>query len=153
MTHTLEANGINRFLTLYRYNGAESMDAHRLLGFYYYASGRHNRAQEHLMYAFLIQNTIIIDEIIRREYDFTFTTLEALAARIKGNPLLVEYAEKSEYYKTAYYLGASLFAGGKTTSARVIWNFLSNQSHIGEWQPRALAQLAAPFVERALEMP
>jgi tetratricopeptide (TPR) repeat protein len=153
MTRTLENNGINRFLTLYRYTGAESLAAHRLLGLYYYASGRHARAQEHLMFAFLIQNTIIINEVIRRQYDFTFTTLEALAAEINRSPMLSEYVEKSEYHKTAYYLAASLYGNGKTDTARGIWNSLSIQNYAGEWRARAIAQLRSPYVERALEMP
>jgi tetratricopeptide (TPR) repeat protein len=153
MTRTLENNGINRYLTLYRYKSIETVEAHRLLGYYYYASGRHSRAQEHLMFAFLIQNTVIIDELIRKQYDFAFTTLEALTFEISRNKQLGEYAEKNEYFKIAYYLGASLYGNGKTAAARDLWNPLSTQTHIGEWQSRSLAQLAAPHVERALEMP
>jgi len=163
MTRTLETSGIDRFLTMYRYSNVESLDAHRLLGFYYYNTGRHSRAQEHLMFAFLIQNTIIIDEVSRRQFDYSFnalapatqkddkTPLEKLADEINQNRLLVEYAEKTEYYKTAYYLGASLYATGKAASARGIWNFLATQTATGEWQSRSLAQLKTPHVERVLE--
>jgi tetratricopeptide (TPR) repeat protein len=153
MSRTLENNGINRYLMLYRYKSVETVEAHRLLGYYYYTSGRHSRAQEHLMFAFLIQNTVIIDELIRKQYDFAFTTLESLTLEITRNKQLGEYAEKSEYFKTAYYLGASLYGNGKTAAARELWNPLSTQTSIGEWQTRSLAQLAAPHVERALEMP
>jgi tetratricopeptide (TPR) repeat protein len=153
MTRTLENNGVERFLMLYRYGNTETVEAHKQLGFYYYASGRHSRAQEHLMFAFLIQNTIIIDEVIRHTYDFTFTTLEDLAIEINRYPLLSEYAEKNDYYKIAYYLGASLYGNGKTTVAMRIWNFLATQNQAGEWQARARGQLKYPHVERALEMP
>ena len=153
MTRTLENNGIERFLMLYRYANTETAEAHKQLGFYYYASGRHSRAQEHLMFAFLIQNTIIIDEVIRHTYGFTFTTLEELAVEINRYPLLSEYAEKNDYYKTTYYLGASLYGNGKTTAAMGIWNFLAAQNRAGEWQNRARGQLKSPHVERALEMP
>jgi tetratricopeptide (TPR) repeat protein len=153
MTRILENGGIDRFLTLYRYSSAETLAAHRQLGFYYYSSGRHSRAQEHLMFAFLIQNTVIINEIIRHRFDFSFTTLENLAAEIRRSPVLLDYAEKNEYFKTAYYLGASLYGNGKTATARSIWNSLSVQSLAGEWQARAVAQLRSPHVERVLEMP
>jgi len=153
MTRTLENNGIERFLMLYRYTNTETVEAHKQLGFYYYVSGRHSRAQEHLMFAFLIQNTIIIDEVIRHTYGFAFTTLEDLAVEINRYPLLSEYAEKSGYYKTAYYLGSSLYGNGKTTAAMGIWNFLAAQNQAGEWQARARGQLKSPHVERALEMP
>jgi tetratricopeptide (TPR) repeat protein len=153
LTRTLENNGINRFLTLYRYRSNETIEAHRLLGSYYYTSGRHSRAQEHFMFAFLVQNTVIIDEVRRNRYDFTFTTLEALALEISRYPVLADYAEKNEYYKTAYYLAASLYGNGKTAAAREIWNFLLIQNRAGEWQSRSLAQIRSPHVERPLEMP
>jgi len=153
LTRVLENNGINRFLTLYRYNNTDSEQAHRLLGLYYYASGRHSKAQEHLMFAFLIQNTIIIEEVIRNHFDYTFTTLENLAPEITRYPLLADYAKKDEYYKTAYYLGASLYGNGKTASAKELWTYLSAQPAAGEWQGRAAAQLRNPHVERLVEMP
>jgi tetratricopeptide (TPR) repeat protein len=153
LTRTLENDGINRFLTLYRYNNTLVEAAHRLLGFYYYASGRHSRAQEHLMFAFLIQNTVLLEEITRGKFDFTFTTLEDLLRETGRNSHLTGYIEETEYYKTAYYLGTSLFGGGKPASARIFWNFLSAREGAGEWRNRALTQLRSPFVERAVEMP
>jgi tetratricopeptide (TPR) repeat protein len=153
MTRTLENDGINRFLTLYRYANTEGEQAHRLLGYFYYDTGRHSRAQDHLMFAFLIQNTVIIDELISRRYDFTFTNLGTLAAEFAGNQLIADYIEKNEYYKTAYYLATSMYGNGKTATARSIWNFLAVQNSAGEWQTRSVSQLRAPRVEPALEMP
>ena len=153
MNRTLENDGINRFITMYRYANAECEKAHRLLGFFYYDTGRHSRAQDHLMFSFLIQNTRIIDEVIQRRYDFTFTGLESLAVEFSRNQLILDYIEKNEYYKTAYYLATSLYGNGKTTTARNIWNFLSGQNRAGEWQTRAASQLRSSSVEPALEMP
>ncbi|MDR2402830.1 MAG: hypothetical protein LBD78_02255 [Spirochaetaceae bacterium] len=153
MTRTLENDGINRFLTLYRYNKAEVLAAHRLLGFYYYASGRHGRAAEHLLFAFLIQNTILIEEITRNQFDYSFSTLDDLIARVRSRPALSGYPEDMEYYKTMYYLGTAFYGDGKLGPARNFWNFLNQHSESGEWHGRAAAQLARPAVERVLEMP
>jgi len=153
MTRTLENNGLNRFIERYRYNSTEFESAHKQLGFYYYQSGRHSWAQEHLMFAFLIQNSVILDELRRTRYNYSFTTMEALSTEMNWNQLLMDYAEKKEYYKTAYYLAASLYANGKTASARGIWNFLAQQSRAGEWQTRAVGQIRRPYIERAVEMP
>ena len=152
MTRTLENEGINRFLAMYRYNNTSVEEAHRLLGFFYAVSGRPS-AQQHLMFAFLIQNSIIIEEIIRRQYDFAFTTLSDLAEEINRNPLLSSYAEEIEYYKTAYYLGASLYRNGRPAIARDFWTFLSGQPQAGEWRGRALGQLRNPRLEPVVEMP
>jgi tetratricopeptide (TPR) repeat protein len=153
MLNILGQDGITRFLTLYRYNNTIVEKAHRRLGFYYYAAGRHNQAAEHLMFAFLIQNTILLEEVLRSEYDYTFTNLDAVMEKVRGKGELEAYIEEVEYYRINYYLGTSLYATGKIASARGFWEFLNNQEPAGEWQGRARAQLRSPFVERAIETP
>jgi tetratricopeptide (TPR) repeat protein len=153
MSRTMGNEGAGRFLTLYRYDNTQVESAHRLLGLYYYATGRHSLAEDHLMFAFLIQNSVIIKEVIRHEYDFTFDSLENLAPKIARYPLLEEYLEIVDYYKTTYYLGSSLYASGKTVPARSLWSFLATHAPEGEWQNRAIQQLRQPRVERAVEMP
>jgi tetratricopeptide (TPR) repeat protein len=153
MTRTIENEGLNRFLTLYRYNNPEVLEAHKQLGFYYYASGRHQRAAEHLLFAFLIQNTILIEEISRSRYDYTFTTIDELINQVTRHPALISYLEGIDYYKTGYYLGTAFYGSGKLRPARDFWNFLNRHSGAGEWRSRAAKQLASPFVEKALDMP
>jgi hypothetical protein len=152
MTRTLENEGVNRFLELYRYNNNVVEQAHRHLGFYYAVSGRPS-AQQHLMFAFLIQNTIVIQEIQRRRFDFEFTDLSALAQEINRNQLLLSYVNEVEYYKTAYYLGVSLYRNGRTAVARNFWEFLASQPQAGEWNSRASLQLRNPHLEPVVEMP
>jgi tetratricopeptide (TPR) repeat protein len=153
MNRTLENDGIDRFLTLYRHSSPTVLRAHRLLGYYYYASGRHVRAVEHLMFTFLIQNSVFIEELVRSQFDFSFTTLEALLDEIQRRPALASSFEELEYYKTMYYLGASFFGNGKLNPARNFWNALARRADAGEWRSRAETQLRSPFVERAIEMP
>jgi hypothetical protein len=152
MTRTLDNDGIERFLELYRYNNRTVDKAHRLLGFFYAATGR-SPAQQHLMFAFLIQNTIMLEEIIRREFDYTFTNLINLSEEIVKNPLLSSYAHEVEYYKTAYYLASSLYRNGKTSVANNLWTFLAACPEAGEWQSRAAVQLRSPRLEPLVEMP
>jgi tetratricopeptide (TPR) repeat protein len=153
MTRTLENNGINRFLTIYRYTNTAVERAHRLLGYFYYASGRYSRAEEHLMFAFLIQNSAIIEEVIRRRFDFTFTSINDLMNELARRPELLTYLGDTEYYKTMYYLGAALYGNGKLNSAGEFWTFLNGRPAAGEWKSRSAIQLRSPFVERIQEMP
>lgn len=153
MARTMGSEGTGRFLSMYRYDNTQFELAHRLLGLYYYSTGRHSRAVEHLMFSFLIQNSVIIGEVSLHEYDYSFTSLEALAGEIKQYPLIADYIEKIDYYKTIYYLGSSLYAEGKLGPARGLWSFLASFSPQGEWKNRALQQLGQPRVERAVEMP
>jgi tetratricopeptide (TPR) repeat protein len=163
MTKTLTEHGINRFLELYRYNNNTVEKAHRLLGYYYAVRGRPS-AEPHLMFAFLIQNSIIMEEVKRRYYDFSFTTqtevrgyqirsLSELTEIINGNALLLSYIEEVEYYKTAYYFSTSLYRNGKTSVARDIWEFLASVPQAGEWHNRALNQLRSPHFEPIIDIP
>jgi tetratricopeptide (TPR) repeat protein len=157
MTRTVEdpgeKNRINRFLTLYRYNNPKVLKAHELLGYYYYASNRYVHAAEHLMFVFLIQNSVLIDEIIRQRFDYSFTTLDDLLAELASRPRLAAFFEEMDYFKTVYYLGAAFYGNGKPVPARDFWLFLSRRADAGEWGRRAEAQLRSPYLERAIEMP
>ena len=152
MLRTLRTQGVDRLLTLYRYGNAGVMRAHRELGFLYAAMGRHGPAQQHLMFAFVIQNTVIIDEIIRRRFDFRFTTLEALADEIARDPFLAAYAAEGEYYRVAFYLGNSLFHGHRAR-AEELWRFVAGREGAGEWRTRAAAQLRSPRVGATIVAP
>lgn len=152
MARILENEGINRFLTLYRHNYTGTEKAHRLLGFYYGSTSRYQLAAEHLMFAFLIQNTVLVNEVIRREFDYTFSTLEDLMVFIRSRSELNAFLDDTEYYKTAYYLSSALYASGKTRPARELWTFLANSYDSGEWGNRA-RRSATPYIERPLEMP
>jgi hypothetical protein len=153
MTRILENDGLSRFLTLYRYHNIPVERAHRLLGFFYFSSSRHLPAAEHLMFAFLIQNTVIIEEVIRGRYDFTFTTLAALMEEIRQKPRFEAFLEETGYFRTAYYLASALFAAGKQKPARELWEFLASAPDAGEWRARSLNQLRSPYIEKALERP
>ena len=97
---------------------------------------------------------MLIEEIIRTRFDFAFSTLDALMEETPRRPALLSYIEEVEYYKTLYYLGASLNGSGRLPPARELWDFLSRRGALaGEWSVRGAAQLRSPFLERALEMP
>jgi tetratricopeptide (TPR) repeat protein len=151
MARVLENEGIERFLTLYRHRNTNVESAHRLLGFFYYATGRYPLAAEHLMYAFLIQNSLLIDEIIRREYDFEFTSLDNLMGLVRARPELLAYIEETEYYRTVYYFASALYTTGKTRPASQLWAFLTRSNDAGEWGNRA-RRSPTPF-ETVIEMP
>ncbi|MDL2228870.1 hypothetical protein LJC14_01315 [Treponema sp. OttesenSCG-928-L16] len=153
MTRTLENDGINQFLTMYRYTNVQYERAHRLLGFYYYGSGRHNRAADHLLFAFLIQNSVLIEEISAHQFDYSFSDVDALVTEAERRTVPASFMNETEYFKTAYFLGTALYGTGNLTGARYFWSFLSRQASAGEWHDRGLSQMKSPFVEKVVEMP
>ncbi|MDR0496716.1 MAG: hypothetical protein LBH42_03790 [Treponema sp.] len=152
MARILENDGVSRFLTLYRHNNTATEKAHRLLGFFYYSTSRYSPAAEHLMFAFLIQNTVLIEEVIRRDFDYSFSSLENLITLISSRPDLLAFIEETEYYKTIYYLASALYASGKARPAMQLWTFLARSANAGEWGNRA-RRSPTPYIERAIEMP
>jgi len=151
MTRTLANDGVNRFMELYRYNNGTVEQAHRLLGLFHVSLG-HESAQQHLMFAFLIQNTIIIEEIKQRQYNYAFISLAELMREVNRNSLLLSYIDEVEYFKTAYYFAASLYRGNYVSAARNIWEFLASQPQAGQWQSRAASQLRNPRTEPLSEL-
>ncbi|MDR1326370.1 MAG: hypothetical protein LBK00_10085 [Treponema sp.] len=158
MARILTESGINRFLTLYRHHNTATERAYQLLGLYYYdteaprpegyAADRLSPAAEHLMIAFLNQNTILIQELIRRQYNYTFSTLDALITDAYHNPVLVAYMADYEYFKTIYYFAAALYADGKPVLGRRLWTLLSLHPEAGEWSKRSANQLRSPFMDK-----
>jgi tetratricopeptide (TPR) repeat protein len=151
MLNSAANNGLDRFLVLYRNGNAGLEKAHRLLGLYYYTSGRHSRASEHLLFSFLIQNTVIIERIKQDRYDYVFTTLEQLLRDIAASErntrrVLEEYMAASEYYRVMFYLANAFYGDGKQRSAREVWDFLAGRDR-GEWSARARNQLRRPEIE------
>ncbi|MDR2783530.1 MAG: hypothetical protein LBB48_06810 [Treponema sp.] len=153
MSKLLESDdGIKRFLTVYRYDNAQVERIHQLLGFFYYNSGRHANAQDHLIFSFLINSTLIINELIRNRYDFEFTSLEVMLEEAEADPALVDFMDSTDYYKTLYYLGCALYANGKATTARELWNIVGRRRVLaGEWAVRSANQLKSPAIERPRE--
>ena len=147
MARTLKSEGVNRFLTMYRYKNPATERAHRNLGVYYLSSGRHNKALEHLMFAVLIQNSTIIEEQIRKQFDFSFTSLENLQKSLERRKELKQYMNGVDYYRTLYSLAAASFANGEETAAREIWNFLAAVPEAGEWSKRSKNRLVNPRIE------
>jgi hypothetical protein len=104
------------------------------------------------MFSFLINTTLIINELIRNRYDFEFASLEAALEEAEADPALIAFMDSTDYYKTLYYLGCALYANGKATVARELWNIVGGRNAIaGEWATRSAKQLKSPVIERPRE--
>lgn len=153
MFKTLTEDGVNRFLTLYRYDSIKFERAHRLLGLYYYATGRYDKSVEHLTYAFLIQNTILIKEYQLKEYTYVFkdfTQLITSSARLED---LENYMYEVDFFKTNYYLAAAMYATGQRSIAFYLWNIIAKTNKAAEWQKRSKLQIEKPYIEPVNERP
>ena len=147
---SLDKNGITHFLVLFRHNKPLFEKAYKTLGFYYYTNNNHSKAAEHLLFAFLIQNSVVIDALQQSKYDYAFSTLPDLLSDIAKRRDLNTYLDEVEYFKTMYYLANSLYGINNRTRSREIWTFLKDHGK-GEWKGRAASQLNNPQLDRIPE--
>jgi hypothetical protein len=152
MKRTLENEGLNRFLTMYRYKNSDTERAHRLLGEYYYRDGDWARAEEHFAFAFLSATTTVIDEVKKNKYDWTWTNLNTLMAGLERRDDLRQFLNDVEYYRTIYLLGAALSLNAKPAAGRDFWDFLAAWTPNSEWGERASRELQTAGRGRAVSL-
>jgi tetratricopeptide (TPR) repeat protein len=154
MQRTLENEGVDPFFMMYRDKNAVTEKAHRLLAEYLYQSGRHQRASEHYLFAWLTAVSTVIEAYQSKLVaDFRFTTLSAVTGNLSRRPDIAAYMDEVDYYQTAYYLGASLYGAGRQNAARSVWAYLSGEENAGEWRVRARRQLQNPQIDRPVPLP
>jgi tetratricopeptide (TPR) repeat protein len=154
MQRTLENDGVDRFLTMYRYKNAVTEKAHRLLAEYFYQSGRHLRAAEHYLFAWTIASSTIIEAYQAALIDdFRFSTLSSVTGGLARLPDVRAYMNEVDYYRNCYYLGAALYGAGKERAARSVWSYLAGEEAAGEWRIRAQRQLRSPAIEQPTPLP
>jgi tetratricopeptide (TPR) repeat protein len=151
MVNAAANNGLDRFLVLYRQDDQAVEKAHRMLGQYYYGAGRYGAAKEHLLFAFLTQSTMLIEELKKNNYAYRFTSLARLLADAASSDRqtrrkLEKYLADNEYYKTLFYLANSFYGDRKTQAAREVWQFLAANGS-GEWASRSATQLRGPKLD------
>jgi tetratricopeptide (TPR) repeat protein len=154
MQRTLENEGVDRFFEMYRHKNAVTEKAHRLLAEYLYQSGRHQRASEHYLFAWMTAVTTVIEASQTKQVsDFRFTTLSAVTGALARYPDITAYMDEVDYYQTAYRLGASLYGAGRPNAARSVWNYVAQEQNAGEWRVRAQRQLQNPQIDPPVPLP
>jgi tetratricopeptide (TPR) repeat protein len=141
MKRTLEHEGIDRFLVMYRYANPGTSKAHRILGKHYFDTGNFPLAADHLLFAFLSDTTTIIDEVKKSSFDWAYSTLPNLISDLERRRELLNYLEETEYCKTIYLLAAALAKDNKPIPAQGFFNFLAGVYPDSEWGMLAKANL------------
>ena len=148
MERTLERDGIDKFMTLYRIEDAFALGALGDLGAYYLENGR-SQAVIHLAAAANASMTRAIQALRTVEPDYSYSTLAELAARIGADRELSAYAAESNLWGDLTLLGEALALVGSRDGARSIWRVVASASVAGRWSERAAAALrrgaASPY--------
>lgn len=145
--NNLVENGLDKLLILYRLESDFSLEALKLLGVYYYNSGRYNKATHHFLFPLITVFSNCIDELRKKDPDYEFEETGECLRLIMREKRLRNYVEKTELFKIMYYLAASLFAEGYLQRADALWRFVVDWSMTESWRNRAEAQLSQPYIE------
>ncbi len=100
MVRTLLESGLNRVIVLYRLDFPQALEAHRRYATYLLQEGppsRRTDAVDHLLFATVEVAGRAVNAIIRREYDFEFTTLHNLYETARRYPAVVAYLRNEEF--------------------------------------------------------
>lgn len=169
----LVEQGLDKLLYLYRLDLTYSLRATSELGVYYYKAGDYRAAYLKNLMAVLTGYSVIARELLLENPDFEFPateqdliavddayyyhSLETPDRPFSGamylldwadtHPSVKEYLIQTEFYRSLYYLGMSLFALGHTESARSIFDHIRHAESAGVWKNRARGQFENPRID------
>jgi tetratricopeptide (TPR) repeat protein len=145
-----DQQGIDRVLMLYSFSDAFAAQAHSLLGWFYYKSGRYSQAVVHLLYAVINRVSQMNGFLKEADVEYEFTTLHDLISSLESNRSLQAYAADTGFYKDLYYLAGATFADGYPQHALDIWRLIAAEDTAGVYKALSVRQLRKPYVEPLL---
>ena len=146
---TLAAQGLNRFLILFRSPETEATNARSQLGELLVGLGRYPEAAEVLSIAVLHGFTTIIDRALHTDPLYVFDGVPDLWTRSETDDQVQEYLESRTLYHDMYYLAAAYYGEGNAYSLD-LWRVLSEIDQTSAWGQRARRQLINPRQEPLL---
>jgi hypothetical protein len=135
---------------LYSFSDAFAAQAHSLLGWFCYKSGRYSQAVVHLLYAVINRVSQMNGFLKEADVEYEFTTLHDLISSLESNRSLQAYAADTGFYKDLYYLAGATFADGYPQHALDIWRLIAAEDTAGVYKALSVRQLRKPYVEPLL---
>lgn len=142
MRELLLSEGVDRLLLLYRLQEPFSTEAHQRLAEHYVDAGR-GVAMDHAMFAVVKILSEAISVYRERYFDYEFQSVVEFHRRLSRQPLIREYLQASELYRTIYYLGRAVaLYQPRSGVAREIMEILVELGEVaGPWAGRAQRSL------------
>ena len=147
MERTLDRDGIDKFMLLYRVDEEFARSASSKLGEHYLEGGR-PLAVIYLAAAVNIGLTRSIAAIREGDPGFAYTDVAALLARMGREGKIARYAADTGLYRDMQLLGEALVLNGARDSARGIWAALAGTEGAAPWNSAAKASLGRPASAR-----
>ena len=148
MLDTLKDSGVDKMFELYRYENTKYARARAELGIFYYQTGRYTESQINLILPLVSAATTGYNYIYRKTADYDYFNFDLHVKNMLEYDELAEFLDESIFFRTAYYLAASLYADGHRDSAVTLWRLVvDNDENGSSWKIRSERQLRNPFIE------
>ncbi|NIZ19408.1 tetratricopeptide repeat protein [Entomospira culicis] len=142
--------GIDRVAELYRWQGLHHDIAVEMLALYAYNHDTYvgyGRAVELFTYSTILKVGVLVNQLMVYDPSYRFSTLEDLLVQAKRYPSMQIYIDNVDFYRTIFFLAASLYAYEKSDVSKILWNGLRLQSSTSPWIRRAALRFRQPMIE------
>ena len=147
---TLENDGLDKLVLLYRLPDDFSLVAHMDLGIFYVRTGNYSDAADHLMFSTLKIISTAITGVLEIDPNYQFTTMVDLLDRVAASRSVESYIQDRKLFENLYYLAAALYGQNFVDRASEIWELVASRPDAGTWASRANSRLRHPTLEPLL---
>jgi tetratricopeptide (TPR) repeat protein len=145
--------GLDRVLMLYVFDDQFAAQAHSMLGWYYYRSGRQTQAIEELLFSLISRTTEIVVFLHERDAEYGFSSLADMLGLAMKDKNAVAFLKEIDFFKDVYYLACVTNTSGYPQTAATLWKLVSTYSIAGTYQDLAKRQLKSPWTDPILIAP
>ncbi len=149
--NTLEQDGLNKLVLLYRLSDDFSLTAHLDLGIFYVSTGKYSDAADNLLFSTLKIISQAITAYLAIAPDYQFTTMTDFLDRVRKIPDIEDYLSNRQLYQSLYFLAAAMYGQNFASRAREIWQLVAGRQEAGPWQARARSRVLHPRLEPQLD--
>lgn len=148
--NTLEQDGLNKLVLLYRLSDDFSLTAHLDLGIFYVSTGKYSDAADNLLFSTLKIISQAVSAYLAIAPDYQFSTMTDFLDRVRKVSEIEDYLSNRQLYQSLYFLAAATYGQNFTTRAAQIWQLVAARPEAGPWRARARSRVLHPRLEPQL---
>lgn len=147
MINSYRSRGLDALMLAYRVAPSFALQAHAILGWFYYRTGRDDPAILHLILAANAMVAGAVSELRFLDMEYQFSTMEDLVQRSFDRGNIAFFLQENGFFETLYYLACASHSAGYQQRAADVWRIVASSDRAGRFQSLASAQLRSPLKE------
>jgi tetratricopeptide (TPR) repeat protein len=147
MINSYRSRGLDALMRAYRVAPSFALQAHAILGWFYYRTGRDDPAIRHLILASNAMVAGAVSELRLLDMEYQFSTLDDMIQRSFERDNIAFFLQENGFFETLYYLACASHSAGYQQRATDVWRIVASSDRAGRFQSLASAQLRSPLKE------